>query len=134
MAYASDVQDATVPTGPAFTTRLGCSREHVNVQIRFFSDVDGLVPVEPGTGSATLTPTNLTPMTAGTRSAPVRLSDGAAISSGYVAASTVVAAAGGVWQNIPLGAGATSVTITPTLVTHPDAPTYRIVIDTEMLV
>lgn len=109
-------------------------RVAVNAQIRFFSDAAGLVPIAYGTGSATLTATNRTAFVRGPRTDPSFIGgvSGTAIESGY-AGGTIAGAVGGVWQEFTLGAGSTSLTITPSVIVPPGgAVTYAIVIDTEV--
>lgn len=107
----------------------------VNVQIRFFTDADGLVPIAPGTGSATLTSTSdavayRSPRSAGER-VPV---SGDRVQSHWVSAA-IVGAVGGTWNVMDLGAGTDTLTITPSVIVPPGgAVTYSIGFDCDGVV
>ena len=122
-----------VPVGAPTSTRFNFERPlgSVNVQIRFFSDAAGLVPIAPGVGSATLTATHEATMFRGTFGNPERISDGVQVLSSF-AGGAIVAAAAATWQELALGGGTATVSITPSvLVLPPGAVTYSIVLDTE---
>lgn len=122
-----------IPVGSPTSTRFNLERVHdsVNVQIRFFSDAEGLVPIAPGAGSATLTATHEATMMRGTPISPELIDSGAQVLSAF-SSGAIVGAAAATWQELALGGGTATVTITPSaLVLPPGAVTYSIVIDTE---
>ncbi len=122
-----------IPVGSPTSTRFNLERPltAVNVQIRFFSDAAGLVPIAPGAGTATLTATHEATMMRGTPISPELINSGAQVLSAFSSGS-IVGAAAATWQELALGGGTATVTITPSaLVPPPGAVTYSIVIDTE---
>jgi hypothetical protein len=126
-----------IPIASPTATRcdFGAHVDGVNVQIRFFADAAGLVPIAPGTGSATLTASSdafayRSPRAAGER-VPVA---GGRVTSQWDS-PTLVGAVDGRWYLRGLGGGADTLTITPSAIVPPGgAVTYAIGFDCDGVV
>lgn len=107
----------------------------VNIQIRFFSDAAGLVPIAPGSGSATLTATSEAFAYRSPRSRGERVpAAGGRVASQWVSPA-IVGAVGGVWNLLGLGGGTDTVTVTPSLIVPPGgAVSYSIGFDCDGVV
>lgn len=129
MSYAG----AAVLVGAPEGTRFNFNHvvEKVNIQIRFFSDADGLVTIAGPTGSATLTVTHSATMWRGTQREPVRIDNGANVDSAFDM-TAIAAAPDGEWQPIDLGGGASSIVVTPSVIVSGAAVSYSIVVDAEV--
>jgi hypothetical protein len=129
MSYAGSAVLVGAPEG----TRFNFNRTlmEVNVQIRYFSDAAGLVPIASGSGSATLTVTHSASMWRGTNAAPVRIADGDNVTSTFTSAA-FVAVVDGKWQPVDLGGGASTITVTPSALAAGAAVSYSIVVDADV--
>lgn len=100
----------------------------MNVQVRFFTDTEGMVPLAPaGIGSRNIVATNQSVAYEGnpTRSTSRLTAFQSAINNG-----TFAAAADATWYELGLGGGLGQVTITATAnVTPGGAVTYRIFVE-----
>jgi hypothetical protein len=126
MATAGPAIPILAPVATRFA--FGDTLVAVNLQIRFFSDDAGLVPLAPGTGSATLTASHSSFWVRGEGFDAQRINGGALVPSTWPTA-VIVAAPDGQWQERPLGGGATALIIVPSLIVAPGAVTYSIVVD-----
>lgn len=130
MSYAGPA----IAVGSPVATRFNFNdrRLAVNVQLRFFTDADGLVSLAGGTGSATLTATHSAPMFRGSRRDPEQIDAGANVESTF-AMTAIAGAVDGEWQELTLGGGTSSVVITPSALVVPgSAVTYSIIVDAEV--
>lgn len=99
-----------------------------NVQVRFFTDVDGLISLSPlGTGSRDITATNTSTAFQGLFSTPGTTLENL-ISN--IDDGVLTAAADGMWHEILLGSGMGNITLVAVAnVTPITAVTYRLIVD-----
>jgi len=102
----------------------------VNAQVRFYTDLAGLVPLSPtGTGSRDITTTNTSSGYEGAFSNPVELPTVSPFVS-TIENGVIAAAVDGQWYEILLGGGMQNVTLSSAAVVTPGtAVSYRLIVD-----
>lgn len=115
-----------VAAATAVTFSFSGYRSNVNVQVRFYTDAEGLVPLAIGTGSRDLTATNTSSafqgsiVSPGTEETFVSNIDG----------GTLTAAVDGTWYELGLGGSMQNITLAAAANVNPGtAVSYRIFVD-----